>query len=1353
MSISKSIKASIISIIIIFIIIGCGKNRLDETYVRSEKMPTSLSIQVEWPELPSNLNTAPPEYLNISTIEVVLIDNNNLEKIYEEESQHYDAPDELSFEEFAQNFILELLLTDTFDDVDDSDTDDIDTDESLYEFDYMYKSFDVTEESQHRDGAVIEKIDTGNYSLFISGLDKDEINQINLYYLKSHLTVDEGKTTVISIDSDDWFHYNYYMLFASPEPENAGSIDYHEYNEEIPFKAGDEVNMQALAEPGYKFNEWSGDIDSIISGSTDTEKITVKFPMSNLHINANFLLDETQFFNLSLNKNEDFGLVNGGGDFNINDTTTISAEPYTDYAFIEWTGDIDKLTDFNPYSMLEQEIIMPGQDIQLEANFGHVDNYITLTADPAEGAAALYGEAGYITGQTVEVMAEPAVGYYFLDWYKTDGTHVSSENPYIFNMPNNDYELVAKFAENEHVLTYQMGGEGTIIQNETVNYNGDVMNYHYDETYEFAAEPAVGYNFVEWQASGFDIPAGEETNPVITLTMPDNNSTLYAVFEIDPDALICVVEADANELVKLPFNGTKLVDINWGDGTNVTSVVENYPENTYADAGEYTVLVTGTAQLFGNEIPDSQPEWSENIKEIISFGNLGVESFKLLFANAVNNIIIPNNPDTIPDSVLDMTGMFAYANSFNQDISSWDVSNVLNMSGMFHSAQDFKQNISSWDISNVQSMDEMFKNVTLPFEFYNEMLIKWADLPSVQNELNLDGGNSRYSYAKEARDTLEISYGWTITDGGPDFNGGTGTLDTPYLIANARQLNNVRYFYEDAVYFELNNDIDFISDETLDDFNYDYSLGWEPIGSETEPFNAVFNGNEKVIRNLKIDDESLNNAGLFGVFNGTISKMGLAQANINAGDNVGALAGKIMDINEIDNNNYINEIFISGNVRGNSYVGGLAGKTNIVYINNIYSVAKVVATNQIAGGLIGGATETTIENSYAGAKISAPNTYNGITGEDDGFGFINYTYFDIAVAGEVTDIGTGQEKTTGELLATSVSDMGSIYEYWDNTIWSRDPHTYPYFSWQTSDFPKVFDEGDGDVTPYGISNPLQLHLVRFFPYADFEQTGNINLDHFQLLQEPWYDSNKGWRGIEYFQGHFNGNNYTIDNMFIERFSGDSAEVGLFSYISMATLENINISNADLKGDNNVGGLVSEAVNSNIINCSFDGIINAGDFVGGIVGNLNETNIKQSYATANVNGELQVGGLVGKSGINSEILNSYAHGDVSGNDLVGGLVGKNPTYSIVENCYSVGHVTSVNNLVGGLIGENDNTDDVIQSFYDSQTSGQNDTSKGIPKTTAEMKNKDTFTPEWDFDGPDFIWEIDDGNSYPFLTWEQ
>jgi surface protein len=52
--------------------------------------------------------------------------------------------------------------------------------------------------------------------------------------------------------------------------------------------------------------------------------------------------------------------------------------------------------------------------------------------------------------------------------------------------------------------------------------------------------------------------------------------------------------------------------------------------------------------------------------------------------------------------------MFEGADSFNQNISGWDVSRVTDMRAMFYGAESFNQNISSWDVSRVTDMEDMF---------------------------------------------------------------------------------------------------------------------------------------------------------------------------------------------------------------------------------------------------------------------------------------------------------------------------------------------------------------------------------------------------------------------------------------------------------------------------------------------------------------------------------------------------------------------------------------------------------------------------------------------------------------------
>ena len=71
--------------------------------------------------------------------------------------------------------------------------------------------------------------------------------------------------------------------------------------------------------------------------------------------------------------------------------------------------------------------------------------------------------------------------------------------------------------------------------------------------------------------------------------------------------------------------------------------------------------------------------------------------------------------------ITDMSWIFHEYDTFNQDISAWDVSNVTNMEGMFKAATSFNQDISAWDVSKVIDMDKMFSEATS----FNQDISSW----------------------------------------------------------------------------------------------------------------------------------------------------------------------------------------------------------------------------------------------------------------------------------------------------------------------------------------------------------------------------------------------------------------------------------------------------------------------------------------------------------------------------------------------------------------------------------------------------------------------------------------------------
>jgi len=172
---------------------------------------------------------------------------------------------------------------------------------------------------------------------------------------------------------------------------------------------------------------------------------------------------------------------------------------------------------------------------------------------------------------------------------------------------------------------------------------------------------------------------------------------------------------------------------------------------------------------------------------------------------------------------------------------------------------------------------------------------------------------------------------------------------------------------------------------------------------------------------------------------------------------------------------------------------------------------------------------------------------------------------------------------------------------------------------------------------------------------------------------------EGFSPISTFTGSFDGNNNTINSLYINRTTNN---VGLFG-ISSGILENIYLTNINVMGGGSTGGLAGK--NEGIINMSYaTGSVTGTSKVGGLVGSNVYADIDNSYATGSVTGTSKVGGLVGY-GEGGVIDNSYATGNVTGTSYVGGLVGRSDYHQIIDNSYATGNVNGTSSGVGGLIG--------------------------------------------------------------------
>ena len=299
--------------------------------------------------------------------------------------------------------------------------------------------------------------------------------------------------------------------------------------------------------------------------------------------------------------------------------------------------------------------------------------------------------------------------------------------------------------------------------------------------------------------------------------------------------------------------------------------------------------------------------------------------------------------------------------------------------------------------------------------------------------------------------------------------------------------------------------------------------------------------------------------------------------------------------------------------------------------------------------------------------------------------------------------------------------------------------------------------------------------TQYWDDSDDNSNGNLYDDPNDATAEG---NNEGFLPIGSvggFSGYYDGQGHIIDGLTINR--PESDDVGLFCY-SCLSIENLGLINIDISGNYYVGGIISMGEDETLINkCYVSGSVSGCNYVGGICGSagynendgIKGTLINKCYVSGSVSGYSCVGGICGElTGPfcgNSRITDSYSKANCSGYALVGGLAGH--AGGTVTNSYATGSVIDTSGSgfdIGGLIGAMGCYGTVSNSFWDTQTSGQDISAGGTGKSTTEMTNATPVNniyllAGWDFagettNGEEDIWnistELNDG--YPFLSWQ-
>lgn len=153
--------------------------------------------------------------------------------------------------------------------------------------------------------------------------------------------------------------------------------------------------------------------------------------------------------------------------------------------------------------------------------------------------------------------------------------------------------------------------------------------------------------------------------------------------------------------------------------------------------------------------------------------------------------------------VSDMSFLFDNASSFNQDISSWDVSNVTCVAAMFRGASSFNQKIGGWDISNVSSLNGMFEGAIL----FNQYIGNW-DVSNVmamscmfKNAVSFNQDIGSWNVGN----VIEMD---SLFAGASSFNQNIGSWDVSNVMAMAAMFFEASLFNQDLSSWNVNGVFD-----------------------------------------------------------------------------------------------------------------------------------------------------------------------------------------------------------------------------------------------------------------------------------------------------------------------------------------------------------------------------------------------------------------------------------------------------------------------------------------------------------------------------------------------------------------
>jgi hypothetical protein len=278
------------------------------------------------------------------------------------------------------------------------------------------------------------------------------------------------------------------------------------------YDEGTVVDLAAEAEEGYRFVEWTGDVDTVADVHATATTITMNGDYS---ITANFIA----IYDLTISSTAGGSVTEPGEDtLTYDDGTVVDviAEAEVSCQFLEWTGNVGTIADVHAATTT---ITMNG-DYSITANFMATHN---LTISSTEGGTVTTPGEGVFTYGEVSVVglaAEAEESYRFVEWTGDVDTVADVYDASSTITMNGDYSITANF---EELSSVQYDLTTFTTEGGSVTEPGEgVFTYEGGSVVDLAVTPDEGYQFVDWTG---DVDTIVDTEAAVTtITMSDNYS-------------------------------------------------------------------------------------------------------------------------------------------------------------------------------------------------------------------------------------------------------------------------------------------------------------------------------------------------------------------------------------------------------------------------------------------------------------------------------------------------------------------------------------------------------------------------------------------------------------------------------------------------------------------------------------------------------------------------------------------------------------------------------------------------------------------------------------------------------------